>query len=294
MADFSNLIGAGVQAGTSLIGAAQADKKRKEAEEIMRAALARFQTPNIPNPEDLGPSAAGGMAADPELVAAQRAALAKMGQVERSGGLTLEDEGAINKITNELNTADARRRSALTNAMEARGTGGSGAELAMGLQGAQAEAERAGQLGLGTAAQAQKRYFDSILARAQMAGNMNSQDYNQRLSAANANDLRSQFNAGRHDRVDAGNAQLALNRAQGAMSPTSGLSGQLNSDANTIQQRYAGLGQGAFEAFKSDGAKTKDVNPAGYDVGEANVATPYTEYSSLADLVPKKKKDDEE
>ncbi len=235
--------GAIIQLLTSMYGQQAADQQRGEAKAALERALGRFS--KVPDPEfapELGASEAGGVSADPELVAAQKAALAKMGLIESSGGLTLEDEAAQAKAMGQASRVAGANRAAITNQMAARGTGGSGAELAMQMSNSQAAGERANQAGMDSAANAQKRYFQSILARGQMAGNMRGQDFDERTKSATARDLRSQYNHGygRNNAQQTFENRMRRTGAQAGMD--SALSGMSNDSAGRTARHYAAMG----------------------------------------------------
>lgn len=247
--DYSSLIGPAVQAGSNLAGNSIAASKDAEAEALYKQALARYL--NLPTPSaaetTLDHSQAGSTTADPSLVAAQRDALAKMGQVERDGGLTLEDKGALSNIYNRLGQQESAQRASIQNSMAARGTGGSGAELAMALEGnAQAQKSRA-QATQSIAAQAQKRYLDSIMARGEMATKMNGQDFNQRFQAGTAEDSRLHFNA----EVPWKRGTYDMQKVAGAAGQNPGFASVLDKHGTTARDEAAGYGVAGNEFFKN-------------------------------------------
>lgn len=255
MADYS-WVGPVVQGGVSLLGEQQAGKRDKQAEELLRAALARFD--NIPPAvleeiiaEQLGAPEAG--EADPMLKAAQLSALSKLGQIEQSGGMTLENQAALNRVQSQLARQESAGRQSIANDMQARGMGGSGAELAMALQNQQASADRASQMGMDRAAMAQKSYLESILQRGQVAGNMRNQDFRERA----ARDEIEKYNAAARERANLHNAKLGQQRFDNDLSVAQGRAGLAGKSADqqagmADSDRLMGAGLGAAAGTAAD------------------------------------------
>jgi len=192
-------VGVAAQVLSGLIADAISKGDRDRAYQLLKQAAAEG---NIPAPEleqvaavTLGPSAFEEINLDPRYEQAQFAALDKLGQISDEGGLTLTDKANLNRILGETDRAAASQNASVRNDMAARGVGGSGAELAMQLSGNQAQAQRGAEAGLDTAAMAEQRALDAIMARGEMAGSMRSQEYGEKSDAAKAKDKINQFNA---------------------------------------------------------------------------------------------------
>lgn len=255
-------VGALVQGGLGLIGDAMAAGDREKARKLYEDLLKQIQS--IPEPELreqaavlLGESELGKVKADPSLVAAQRAALAKLQQISDEGGLTLEDKAVLETQLSRAARADAAGRNAISNQMQARGTLGSGAELAMALQGQQSSAQRGYESARDTAAQAQRRAYEAIMGRGSLAGQMRGQDFNEQSTAAKARDEIARYNAAAQERANAYNAGLSselykarLAKAQTAGGATSALANQYMGEAQGKANQMAGYGAAASRAIE--------------------------------------------
>lgn len=192
-------IGVGLNILGAIVGELWASGDREQAKKLMEQAAAQY---NIPLPQlqemvapHLDKSAFDDIQGDPALRDAQMGALGKLKGIEDAGGLMIEDRAVLNKLQSQTARQAAARQSGIREDMAERGIGGSGAELAMQQGNAQDEASRASQAGLDIAAQAQKRYFDSILQRGRMAGDIRGQDYGEARDRAAARDEINRYNA---------------------------------------------------------------------------------------------------
>lgn len=258
-----------IQLALSMAGKMQGDGKDAEARALLEKALARFEEIPLPeqtevDPAMLGPSEMGGVTADPALKAAQIAALNKMGLIEESGGLTLEDRAALAQIQGDLSRNESAGRAQIANQMDARGMGNSGAALAMSLSNQQNSAQRAGQAGMNTAAQAQRRYLDSIMARGKMAGSMRDQDFGERSKAAQAKDEFARYNNASTQKSQYYNADNPYRKFDAQMKVTgarAGMDKALSGDSSVGAQRdrqfWAGLGQTWADANRDDDDEDK-------------------------------------
>src|SRR5262245_51497624 len=107
----------------------------KKLIELAQKKYGALQTPDLKDVEyaQLGPSAIEGIQGDPRLKQEEFGALDALKDMEKSGGLTLEDEAALNRVLNKTARQDAAGRGAIANDFAARGQLGSGAQLAMSL-----------------------------------------------------------------------------------------------------------------------------------------------------------------
>lgn len=185
-------------------------------------------------PSLLGPSALEGIAADPAARAAQQQSIAALQQLADNGGLSLSDMKALNDLQGNLNRNDSARRNALSNQYAARGQLGSGAQLAMELQGQQQAAQSANQRGESIAAQAQDRALQAILQKGQVARGMSNDDYGRKADTAKARDAIEARNAAA--RTDAGkyNNSLRGQAYDDALAQARGKSGLTDSMNQTI------------------------------------------------------------
>lgn len=245
------LIGGLFQSGEEAAARAEIEKARKKFGDIVLPELERAVA------EQLGPSEAGKVFADPALKDAQMHALSKMQEMEQGGGFTLEDKAALNQIQNQLARKESAGRGAITENMAARGVGGGGAELAMQLSNQQGSAERANQAGMDIAGQAQRRYFDSILARGRMAGDMRGQDFSERSRAAEARDAMNRYNADARSRANYHNLGLGqqhfdnqMKRAAGQAGMSEALAGMHQKSGQRLANTFSAAGQAGAYGLK--------------------------------------------
>jgi len=184
--------------GAAANGAGAVD--RDEARRIMNLMLQKYgaiKTPELQDvgAEELGPSALEGISEDPRFKEAQYGSLDALKGMQDAGGLTLEDTTALNKVQNQLARRESAGRASIANDFASRGQLGSAAQLAMAMGNQQDSANRAADAGADTAAAAQRRYFDSVLQRGRLGGEMSDRDYSRKASAAKARDVISAHNA---------------------------------------------------------------------------------------------------
>ena len=211
---YGALIGAGIGAAGSIIGGMlggnAAEKEREQARRMAEEAyneamllgmppdlsreliLQQFKsagqlTPALEEAINLGPSSVAGLEENPEGRLAQRKALEIL-QQRGTSGLEAEDRAVLNKIRDE-NQRDAQgQREQILQNMQARGMGGSGAELASQLQATQGDINRQSMQGDEVAAQASQRALESMSRAGTMGGEIRSQDWNVANTKATAAD----------------------------------------------------------------------------------------------------------
>lgn len=269
-------------------GEAEAGKLTEEQKKVLSDLYKKLSDPaNFPKleAEQLGQSAEGGVTTDPALRSAQMNALNKMKDIEDSGGLTLADMAAQKKTTDMANRSASAMHQKVLEGMARRGVGGSGAELVANLQANQDSAERANEAGMASAASAQKRYYDSIMGRAKMAGDLRGQDFDQNSRTARAKDLREQYNAGNRTDANKYNARLPVELAgmqSGAAGPLAGFYGK---EAQGKRDFWSGMGVAGKEFLtdRSGGGGSGGGSGGGYSappmvdsaVGYDSSGTPY-------------------
>ena len=259
-------IGAGIQAGTGILGYLLSMPDRQKAEDIIRAAADEFG--NIDEAaleklvaQEVGPSAMEGIKTDPRLKSAQFAALDRLEQMGREG-LTLEDKAAQNEAMRAAARQESAGRQAIAQDFAARGQLGGGAQLAMQLANQQGAAERASQTSMQTAANAQRRMYDAMLQSGQLAGNLRNQDFGEQERIAQAKDAVQRYNAGA--RQQAGQAQfnaqqtLANRKLQAAQLK----SGVYGNRAQATQGIFGAVGGAANQGFNlGAGYMAQQQNP---------------------------------
>lgn len=208
-------IGLGVAGIAAVVGELMAQGKREEAQQYLQQAEASMDATQIPElqravAEQIGSTAFEQIKTDPALRRAQMGALSKLGQIAEEGGMTLEDKAALNQITGQLSRQQAGARQAIMENMAARGTLGSGAELAQRLSAQQESAQQASQRGLDVAAMAQRRALDAIMQRGQLGGSIRAQEYGEASNRAQAQDAIARYNADARQRAQAYNLDLPM------------------------------------------------------------------------------------
>lgn len=154
---------------------------------------------------------------DPRLRENQLAALAGLQEVVEGGGLTAQDQAALNRIQNQNARAEQGRRGAILQSMASRGMGGSGMELMAQLQSSQAASDRQAQEGLDVAALAAERKLAAIQALGSQSGSLRGQDFGEAERIAAAQDAIDRFNTASVNQNNQFNSQvLNANRESGA------------------------------------------------------------------------------
>jgi hypothetical protein len=262
---YAELIGA----IASMIGGAKASADQREdknkAQSVLSDVLARYgaiQSPTLKDTsaEELGPSQLASIRDDPTLKDAELNSLNGLQDIQNSGGLTLADRASLNDTLNATARRESAGRASIANDFAARGQLGSGAQLAMSLQNQQDSANRGAEAGLNTAANAQKRYFESILQRGKMAGEMDDRQYSRKAAAAQAADSIAAHNAAARTDAARYNNGLANQRFSNDMSKANGMSGGGYQLANFISNegdrkaaQTAGIATGAGHAISAFG-----------------------------------------
>lgn len=184
--------------------------------------------------------------ADPHAREAQFSALRNMQNIASSGGITTEDRARLNNINLNTTQQDASRRGALMQNMAARGMGGSSAELAAQLQAQQSGTNRAASQSLDVNSQAQMRALNAMMQSGQMAGNMRSQDFQEKTEAARAQDMINNFNTRNQQAVASANVDR-MNNAHGSnMSNEQNIRNMNTNIGNQQEMHNKGIGQQDF------------------------------------------------
>lgn len=194
-----SLLGLGGQVGSGVLGEFLAGLSEQERSRLMESLRAEYDGLVPPEfaalaPEQMGPSAYAGVRPDAEAVAAQKAALAGLADLS-DDGYGLDDRAAQTEALSRSSRAVAAQQQALRESLAARGQLGGGAELTLSLRNQQDAANRASNVGLQTAAEAQRRRYRAILDRGNLGGQVRGQDYAEKSRAASAADSIAEFNA---------------------------------------------------------------------------------------------------
>ena len=279
------IIGLAISAGGAIVSEIGSAQERAYAESLMRQAMDETGKINLPKleqltAEKLGTTNLSKIVTDPQLALAQYNSLNKMGEIADSGGMTMEDEAVLNKSLGRASQQNTANRNAISNQMASRGMSNSGAELAMMLDAQQDAADFSGQAAMDTAGMAQKRAFDAIMARGNMAGQMRAQEYGEKSDAARAQDEIDRYNNQMKWQEGAYNNSMAQQGFQNQMQKQGelnkarmGMAGYQQAEADRQQQVIAGttnaagqtvMGYGAMK-YGPQGTKPPDPNnPYGY------------------------------
>ena len=171
-------------------------------------------TPELEQAISQGPSAYNDIEVDPRLKEHSMAALDELTGIADGGGYRLQDKAAVNKVLNEIGTANRGSNEAIVADMKARGQYGSGLELATRMNNQQQQATQANLVGLDIAAEGQNRALDAIMNRGQMAGDMRAQEFGEKSTIAGANDAIDRYNAGNRQAVAGANVDRTNNANQ--------------------------------------------------------------------------------
>lgn len=160
--------------------------------------LQHFQQAGLLNPEmeqaiEQTYSAVQQMQEDPTGRNTQLEALAKLKNLSKSG-LGAEDRAALNQVRDQVQRDLEGKRQQILQSYQARGMGGSGAELIAQLQGSQAGANQASMEGDRLAAMAQQRAREALMQSANLGGQLRTQDYIAAMNRARAEDELNRFN----------------------------------------------------------------------------------------------------
>lgn len=268
---------AAFQAVVGIISAVGAAKSRADAEAQARGILDRarndFGKIDLPTLEqitnqELGPSAFEKLKTDTRLAQAQYGALDKLGEYA-NGGLTLQDQATLNAAMGKVARQEGAGREAIRENMAARGTLGSGAELAMSLQNQQGAAERANQMGMDAAGRAQQRALDALISRGQMAGQIRGQEFNEGARAAEAKDLINRYNATRVGQGYKDLAGLQMERARGMNGQTGATADSARRSGEIDAALVGGVGNAINQGIATYAQWKNSQQP---DYGDGNTA----------------------
>jgi len=109
-------------------------------------------------------------------------------------GLTAVDRAALTDIQNQIATQERGQREAILQNMAQRGLAGSGTELAANLLAGQSAAQRASQMGMDQASQAQQARLQALGNVARMGQGLEETDFQRAVREAEASDVINQFN----------------------------------------------------------------------------------------------------
>lgn len=184
---------------------------------------------------------------DPILRQAQYQALGRLQDISNQGGMSAQDRDRQVQIQIENSRQEKAQRGAISQNMAARGLSGSGVDIAAHLQAQQSAANRNSEQSRSIQAMAQQRALQAMMSSGELAGHMQSQQYQQQAEAARAQDMINNFNSRNMQAVSGGNVDR-MNQAQGYnLSNSQRVSEQNTNLANTEQMHNKNLYQQNFD-----------------------------------------------
>lgn len=127
---------------------------------------------------------------------AQQAQMQALQQLQQRGqtGLTPEDRAALNQVRQQVASDTEGKRQQIMQNFQARGQGGSGAELIAALQGSQSGANAESQQGDRLSAMASQNALQAIGQAGTLGGQIQQQQFGEEAQKAQAQDVINQFN----------------------------------------------------------------------------------------------------
>lgn len=183
-----------------------------------------------------GPSALENVSIDPRLRNEQMQALEQLSGLAQ-GNVTPADIAGFQLARRNAAAEAQAKQGQILQEMQARGQGGSGAELIARLQSGQSGADRLQQAQLQQAQAMQQARLQALSNQANLASSLRSQDYGQARDTANAKDIINAFNTQNAQRV-AGSNTDTQNRALAANLQNQQAISKANTDIRNQQQRY--------------------------------------------------------
>jgi hypothetical protein len=152
-----------------------------------------YELAGILNPEQLQETELRNILRNEQARQAQLDVLGEYQDLSQTG-LTAVDRAALSEIQNQIATQERGQREAILQNMAQRGLSGSGTELAANLLAGQSASQRASQMGMDQAAQAQQARLQALGNVAQMGRGLEETDFERASREAQASDVINQFN----------------------------------------------------------------------------------------------------
>ncbi len=193
-------------------------------------------TPELEQAINLGPSQVAQIQEDP---ATRQASMQALQALQNSGrtGLTAEDRANYNQLQTQSNKNTQATLNSILQNMQARGQGGSGAELAMKLSAAQSGANTQAQAADQVAAQASQRALAAMSNAGNLGSNIRGQDFNVANTKASAADQFNRFNVQNQQAQQQRNVQAQNGAQQYNLSNNQQISNQNTQQNNAEAQR---------------------------------------------------------
>lgn len=277
-------IGGIASIGAGLFGKSEQDKARDAAREAYEKSVADLEAIGVPSIEaqqlvmeryksegewtpeleeavKMGDSNMLGVSTDPAYKEASMKALSRLSDIGKDGS-TLEDKANLERTMGDINAEERGSREAILQKTREQGGYGSGSALAAQLMNQQGSSARAHDAGLNTAATAEKRALEAIIAGGELGGKLRSQEFSEKSDVAKAQDTIAAWNAANSQDVRGRNANVANTAAQWNLNNKQNLSNS-NVDTSNKEQTYnKGLQQQKY-ANELEIAKAKAAARAG-------------------------------
>lgn len=216
-------------------------------------------TPEMEAALNLSPSAMENLNVDPRLRQEQMVALEQYAQVAKSG-MTPADEAMMEMVRRNAAGEAQAKQGQILQEMQARGQGGSGAELIARLQSNESGADRLQQAQLQEAVAKQNARMAALSQQANLASGIRNQDYGQQTDLARARDAISQFNLQNQQNVGQRNVANRNQAQQQNLQNAQAIANQNVALQNQQQMHNKGLLQ---QQFQNQVTKATGQNQAG-------------------------------
>lgn len=230
-----------------IAGQALSAEDKAEAERQRQLALQQYLGLDAGSPDAVqaGATEFNHAAADPESVAAQRAALRKMQELAFGGGYSIEDRAAQAEAQQGINQNEASQRAGLMRDAQARGLGGSNLSMASQLQAQQGASDRLNKAGTAISAEGHRRALQALQNYGQMAGGMRGQSYQEAADRAGAQDSINKFNAQNQNQQRQQYNDNSFRNAEARAGGYGAMADARQRQAEQTQQMWSQMGQGA-------------------------------------------------
>ena len=188
-----------------------------------------------------------------------RTALAQLSNIAQNKGLTEADRAQFNAIMDQSNANVAQQRAAQVQQLQQQGNAGTGAELAARLAGVQGTANSNAIAGANLATSAQARALQAIQAGLQGNQALNTSQFAQDASKAQAQDAVNQFNA---------QAKNAVSLANAGMQQQANMANFNTANQINMQNAAAGTAANAQNAAQRQAANLTNFNMANQIAGK--------------------------
>lgn len=245
--------------------------------------------PDFEQVVELGQSEMNNVSTDPRLKQAQMTALSKMQNISEAGGRDAQFLADANRVQSDVNSNLKGNQDAIVQNMATRGMSGGMSEMVARNMSAQSSANRQSQMDMDINAQAQQRALSALMNSSNMAGSMESQDFNQQSQKAQANDAISRFNASNKQAVlgnninrsndaqqyNATNAQSVANQNVAARNDGAMYNNGISQDQFNNQLAKTGLANQATSAAATNASNSARDTDALFGNIASSAATAY-------------------